>query len=430
MSIILENLTKRFGVVNVVHNVSFEISDGQLFVLLGESGSGKSTILRMIAGLIQPDSGCIHLNGKDVTHLPPQKRGTGFVFQDYSIFKHMTISENVGFGLRIRGLPPHERKERTDELLDLVGLSGLGERYSSQLSGGQRQRVALARALAYKPAVLLLDEPFGALDVRIRSQLRRNLKEIQQRLSVTTMLVTHDQDEAFELADQIGIIDHGRLIEIGSPEKLYQQPENEFTATFIGGGNVLAGRKKGGQIRLGAAWLPYPENAPRHEEDTPVRILFRPETVVIQHAPFQSDQPVYPLGQGKIIEQSFAGSMQKLVVAVDNLRGVRPLVPRLVYGQANANINVHLTTQGDAAETFETDQTAWIGLRNYHVLQPTGLKILVIMEQGSAAEQAAQTGARLAQAAHGTLTFMTLSKNVEETTDLANLFERADKYLA
>jgi sulfate transport system ATP-binding protein len=221
MSIILAGVVKRFGDHLVVNSVNLEIEKGELFVLLGGSGSGKSTILRMIAGLTIPDSGRIELNGVDVTHIPPQLRKTGFVFQNYSIFRHMTVSENVEFGLRIRNVSVDERKQRRDELLDLVGLAGLGSRYSDQLSGGQRQRVALARALAYNPEVLLLDEPFGALDVKIRAQLRESLKEIQEKLDVTTILVTHDQEEAFELADRIGIIEKGSLIEIGDPEELY-----------------------------------------------------------------------------------------------------------------------------------------------------------------------------------------------------------------
>jgi sulfate transport system ATP-binding protein len=201
--------------------VSLEVKDGELFVLLGASGSGKSTILRLIAGLTPSDSGNIVLHGRDVTHLAPQLRSTGFVFQNYSLFRHMTLAENIEFGLKIRKVPPEERTRRCEELLDLVGLGGLGARYPSQISGGQQQRVALARALAYQPGVLLLDEPLGALDVKIRAQLRRSLKEIQRRLWVTTIRVTHDQEEAFELGDRIGVLNDGVLLEVGQPEALY-----------------------------------------------------------------------------------------------------------------------------------------------------------------------------------------------------------------
>src|SRR4051812_16750493 len=198
MSISLNDVTKNFGDQEVVKGLSLEINQGELFVLLGSSGSGKSTLLRMIAGLTRLDAGQICLGERDVTNLPTQQRGVGFVFQNYSLFKHMTVSENIAFGLEIRRMPRAQRKQRVQELLDLIDLSEYGNRMPSQLSGGQQQRVALARALAPEPEVLLLDEPFGALDVKIRSQLRQNLREIQQRLGITAILVTHDQDEAFE----------------------------------------------------------------------------------------------------------------------------------------------------------------------------------------------------------------------------------------
>ncbi|HET9795762.1 MAG TPA: ABC transporter ATP-binding protein, partial [Thermoanaerobaculia bacterium] len=224
MSIVLDGLTKRFGTQPVVDRLTLELRDGELFVLLGSSGSGKSTVLRLIAGLLPPDAGRIVLHDRDVTGLPPQQRGVGFVFQNFSIFRHMTAAKNIEFGLRIRGVRSADRARRREELLDLVGLGGLGGRYAHQLSGGQLQRVALARALAYEPAVLLLDEPFGALDAKIRSQLRRSLREVQQQLSVTTILVTHDQEEAFEVGDRIGVLERGRLLEGGTARTLYERP--------------------------------------------------------------------------------------------------------------------------------------------------------------------------------------------------------------
>jgi sulfate transport system ATP-binding protein len=224
MSIQLHQISKRYAGLAVVDQVSLDIADGELFVLLGTSGSGKSTLLRIIAGLSQPDQGRIILHGRDVTQLPPQARGTGFVFQNYSIFRHMSVSENIEFGLKLRRVPSAVRVQKCKELLDLVGMSGLGRRYADQLSGGQQQRVALARALAYEPDVLLLDEPFGALDLKTRAQLRRNLREVQRKLGVTTILVTHDQDEAFDLADRIGVLSRGKLLETGEPESLYRKP--------------------------------------------------------------------------------------------------------------------------------------------------------------------------------------------------------------
>src|SRR5713226_817205 len=278
MSIVLDQISKRFGGQWVVDNVSLEVADKELFVLLGSSGSGKSTILRMISGLTEPTRGRVLLHGTDVSHLPPQQRGTGFVFQNYSLFRHMTVAENIEFGLRIRKSPKEERTRRREQLLDLVGLAGFGGRYAPQLSGGQQQRVALARALVYEPDVLLLDEPFGALDVKIRAQLRRVLKEIQQRLGVTTILVTHDQEEAFELADRIGAVERGRLLEVGRSEELYERPRSLFAATFLGAGTVLVGRARDGQARFGSLTLPIPDDAP-HDEGAAVQLLFRPEHV-------------------------------------------------------------------------------------------------------------------------------------------------------
>lgn len=427
MSIVLKDLTKRFGHAIVVHNVSMEIEDGELFVLLGGSGSGKSTILRMIAGLAEPDAGRIELDGKDVTYQPPQARGTGFVFQNYSIFRHMTAAENVDFGLRIRKVSTEERRQRAEELLDLVGLTGLGARYADQLSGGQQQRVALARALAYRPAVLLLDEPFGALDVKIRAQLRKSLKDIQKQLKVTTILVTHDQEEAFELADRIGVIERGRLIEVGSPEELYHRPHDEFTATFIGGGNVLVGRKKGDHIRLGGTMLPMRGDAPPHEEGAPVRILFRPETVAVQPQPFEPKGGMHVLGQCQVVEQVFSGSLVRTVLSVEDLRGVRPLNPPPAYGQATTHIVAVQTSIENQVQVLSPGQPLWIALQEYHILDPTGLKILIFSDATSGGEAATDAGCRLAQAAGGPVTLLDLVDRVESIPKARERLEKLDR---
>src|ERR1041385_7624188 len=217
MSIILDQLTKRYEGHPVVNRLSLEIANGEFFVLIGPSGSGKSTVLRMIAGLNTVDEGRVVLHGRDVTSATPQQRGVGFVFQHYALFQHMTVADNIEFGLRVRKAPVVQRQKRRDELLELVGLAGLGGRLPTQLSGGQQQRVALARALAHQPEVLLLDEPFGALDAKIREELRRAIREIQRAVGITTILVTHDQEEAFSMADRIGVMDRGRLQEVGEP---------------------------------------------------------------------------------------------------------------------------------------------------------------------------------------------------------------------
>ena len=413
MSIRLEGLTKRYGGMPIVNDVTLEIEDGELFVLLGGSGSGKSTILRLIAGLIEPEAGHIQINGRDVTWLAPQARGTGFVFQNYSIFRHMTVAENVAFGLRIRRVALAERQRRSDELLELVGLTGLGARYADQLSGGQQQRVALARALAYNPAVLLLDEPFGALDVKIRQQLRRSLKDIQRQLKVTTVLVTHDQEEAFELADRIGVIERGHLTETGPPMELYHRPRTEFVATFVGGGNVLAGREEGGQIRLGTLQLPLPSDSPAHETGAAVRVLFRPETVQLQAEAFAPDSGYLSLGRCQVVEHIFSGPLERIVLEVDSLRGARPLAPTPVYGQRAPRIEARLPSQATVADRLEVGQSLWAGLQSYHVLAPTGLKVLIGVTGSPYDAAATGFGCQLAQAAAGPTTLLGVAEVAE-----------------
>src|SRR5689334_14411653 len=256
MSIMLEQLNKRYEGPPVVNNVTLEVLDGEFFVLLGPSGSGKSTILRMIAGLAGVDQGRVLLRGRDVTRLPPQERGVGFVFQNYALFRHMSVAENVEFGLKIRNVAAAARRRKRDELLELVGLAGLGGRMPRQLSGGQQQRVALARALAHQPEVLLLDEPFGALDAKVRLDLRRTIREIQRELGITTLFVTHDQEEAFELADRLAVLSFGRLLEAGPPDELYLRPETEFVATFLGTANLMVGEATAEGVRLGPVQFP------------------------------------------------------------------------------------------------------------------------------------------------------------------------------
>jgi sulfate/thiosulfate transport system ATP-binding protein len=406
MSIVMTDLAKRFGQNLIVNHVSLEIDDGELFVLLGGSGSGKSTILRMIAGLLVPDSGKIELNGRDVTYLPPQARGTGFVFQNYSIFRHMTVSDNVEFGLRIRGRPKAERRQRSEELLDLVGLAGLGSRFPDQLSGGQQQRVALARALAYRPEVLLLDEPFGALDVKIRAQLRESLKEIQRTLGVTTILVTHDQEEAFELADRIGVIERGYLIEVGSPEKLYHRPQSEFVATFVGKGNVLVGRKEGNLIRLGTISLPIPEGTPAHDSGAPARILFRPEAVAVSVEPFDPQSDELVLGKGRVISQVFTGAVQRIRLEMESLQGVRPVAPPPPYGGRTTIIEAQVPSQADINGLIMPGQELWVGLQDYHVLAPSGLKVLICTDGSPTGAAAVDFGLKLAQTTKGPTTLL------------------------
>ena len=239
MSIAVRQVSKRFGSYVALDEVSLAIASGSLTALLGPSGSGKSTLLRVIAGLETPDRGDVSILGEDVTGIPPQKRGVGFVFQHYAAFKHMTVRDNVGFGLRIRKRPKKEIAERVKELLGLVQLDGFADRYPAQLSGGQRQRMALARALAVEPKVLLLDEPFGALDARVRKELRAWLRRLHEEVHVTTVLVTHDQEEAMDVADRVAVMNDGIIEQTGKPRDLYEHPANEFVMSFIGPVNRL-----------------------------------------------------------------------------------------------------------------------------------------------------------------------------------------------
>jgi sulfate/thiosulfate transport system ATP-binding protein len=234
MSIVVDSVSKRFGDFVALDDVSLEVRDGSLTALLGPSGGGKSTLLRVIAGLEQPDSGRVRIAGEDATLKPPQRRNVGFVFQHYAAFKHMTVRKNVAFGLTIRKRPKDEIDGRVDELLKLVHLEGFAHRYPSQLSGGQRQRMALARALAVQPRVLLLDEPFGALDATVRKELRAWLRRLHDEVHVTTVFVTHDQEEAMEVAEQIVVLNQGLVEQVGSPRDLYERPANEFVMRFIG----------------------------------------------------------------------------------------------------------------------------------------------------------------------------------------------------
>jgi sulfate transport system ATP-binding protein len=241
VGIVVRNLAKRFGRFQAVEGVSFEVPTGQLVALLGPSGSGKSTILRIIAGLEPADTGDVELTGEAATHLPVQRRGVGFVFQHYALFRHMTIRQNIAFGLEVNKPRParSEIQARVDELLGLVQLQGYADRYPAQLSGGQRQRVALARALAPRPKVLLLDEPFGALDSKVRDELRTWLRRLHDEVHVTSLFVTHDQQEAFEVADQIVVLNKGKVEQMGPPQELYEHPATPFVTEFLGSVNVL-----------------------------------------------------------------------------------------------------------------------------------------------------------------------------------------------
>ena len=242
MSIDLHGISKTFGDFHALRDVTVGLERGKLTALLGPSGGGKSTLLRIVAGLEVPDAGRVYLDGADMTDVPARRRGIGFVFQHYAAFPHLTVRDNVGFGLKIRRVDNATMKRRVDELLGLVHLDGLADRYPSELSGGQRQRMALARALAVQPTLLLLDEPFGALDVKVRQELRTWLRELHEQVNATTVFVTHDQEEAMELADQIVLINDGRIEQVGTPDELYDHPANAFVMSFLGATTQLGSR--------------------------------------------------------------------------------------------------------------------------------------------------------------------------------------------
>jgi putative spermidine/putrescine transport system ATP-binding protein len=235
----LENVKKNYGSVVAVAGVDLVVKEGEFFTLLGPSGSGKTTLLRLIAGFERPDSGRIELGGRDVTSVPPHLRDTNTVFQDYALFPHMTVAQNIGYGLRVKGVPNAERRQRVERALRMVRLVGLDQRRPNQLSGGQRQRVALARAVINEPEVLLLDEPLGALDLKLRQEMQLELKRIQQEVGITFVYVTHDQEEALTMSDRMAVMANGKIEQIGSPVEVYEQPATEFVAGFIGISNVL-----------------------------------------------------------------------------------------------------------------------------------------------------------------------------------------------
>lgn len=276
MSILVQDISKRFGDFQAVDQVNLEVLSDSLVALLGPSGSGKSTLLRIMAGLEKPDHGQVWIENEDATFRSVQERKIGFVFQHYALFKHLTVRQNITFGLNIRKVPKHVIKKKADELLDLIQLHGLGDRYPSQLSGGQRQRVALARALAAQPRTLLLDEPFGALDAKVRKELRTWLRELHEKVHVTTIFVTHDQEEAMEVADKVVIMNKGKVEQIGTAADIYDHPASEFVMRFIGETNIISKARY---------HFPHLEVEDHHQ------VFLRPHDVLIQSEPDESFAP-------------------------------------------------------------------------------------------------------------------------------------------
>lgn len=315
MGIVVRRLSKRYGTFQAVNDVSFEVPEGQLVALLGPSGSGKSTILRIIAGLETAETGTVELTGEDATAVPIQRRGVGFVFQHYALFRHMTVRENIAFGLKVRKLPRAEIRARVDELLDLVQLSGYASRYPSQLSGGQRQRVALARALAPQPKVLLLDEPFGALDAKVRDELRTWLRRLHDEVHVTSLFVTHDQQEAFEVSDQVVVLNRGRIEQMGPPQVLYEKPATPFVTEFLGSVNVLSVPEAHAEY----GWLPgHSASAGFDRGGGPLSIYVRPHDLEL--TPDQNGGPSWPCRVARVTP---LGGLIRLDVTLTDGKDVR-----------------------------------------------------------------------------------------------------------
>ncbi len=383
MSIELRGVTKSFGGVTVVRGMDLHIASGELCVLLGPSGSGKSTLLRIVAGLEEPDSGGVLLYDEDVTRADPRRRGIGFVFQHYALFRHLTVAENVEFPLRVRKVPRRERRSRREELLELVGLTGYGRRRPGQLSGGQQQRVALARALASAPRVLLLDEPFGALDARIRVELRHAIRRIHRELGITTVFVTHDQEEAFALADRLAVLADGRLLEVGAPDDLYLHPRHERVATFLGDANVLVGEASDRGVRLGEVELPLGVTAEKAPGGR-VRVVFRPEDVQLGAAGGGAAE----LGLATVEEATFAGSFEKLRLRLPIPPGVRGVAPPAPFGSAFVWLDA-LRPQPEARRLpLAIGDRVPVAVRRVHVLASAALRLLVLGDGGAGAARA------------------------------------------
>jgi ABC-type Fe3+/spermidine/putrescine transport system ATPase subunit len=309
-------ISKRFGKASVLENISFDVAEGEVLVLLGASGSGKTTILRIIAGLEMPYTGKVILHGRDVTELPARERGVGVIFQSYALFPKMTVEKNIGYGLRIRKRKRKEIRKTVNELLSLVQLEEHRKKYPSQLSGGQQQRVAIARTLAYKPEVLLFDEPFGALDTQTRVHLRREIRALLKKVNVPSIFITHDQEEALELGDRVAVLNVGHIEQIGTPFEIYNYPATEYVATFLGAANVLEAIVRKDSLEVDSTRIPATLDNEKFREGDCVKIVFRPEDVSLSRGDFPRSGQAR-LASGRIEEITFVGAYERLRLRLD-----------------------------------------------------------------------------------------------------------------
>ena len=347
------DLNKRFGDATVLDKINFSVDQDEIVVLLGASGSGKTTILRIIAGLEMPDSGMVVLHGRNVTEMPARERGTGVIFQSYALFPKMTVEKNIGYGLKIRGTKTKIVKAKVDELIELVHLEEHRKKFPSQLSGGQQQRIAIARALAYEPEVLLFDEPFGALDAQIRTRLRREIRQLLKQIKVPSIFITHDQEEALELADRIAVLNKGRIDQIGTPFEVYNQPKTEHVATFLGAANIMSGEVKDGKFLADCGAEIEIDKDVNAREGEKVKMVFRPEDVFLRRAE-NLRQPYTKLCDGVVREVNFVGSFERVAVGID--------VPGLD--------TIFVTRPKSETATFplHAGQTVPIGIVRYRIL--------------------------------------------------------------
>jgi sulfate transport system ATP-binding protein len=347
MSISIKNVSKRFGNFAAVDNVTLEVPNGELVALLGPSGSGKTTLLRIIAGLEVADEGSVLHHEEDVTSYSPRDRKVGFVFQHYALFRHMTIADNIGYGLRVRGVPKPERLARVNELLKLIRLDNFGGRYPSQLSGGQRQRVALARALAARPAVLLLDEPFGALDAKVRQELRQWLRRLHEEIHVTSVFVTHDQEEAFEVSDRVVVMNQGKIEQVGAPAEVFEHPANAFVMDFLGNVNVFRGSVEGGKPIIHPSEAPPPDSA---RSAVGADVYVRPHELSIEHK--KNGEAAI---EAKVVHVNPTGSRTKV-----ELRAL----------EFDQMIMAELTSERYAELGLKTGDVVYVSARRAHVFTP------------------------------------------------------------
>ena len=359
----VRSISKKFGGAVVLDDVSFDVSEGESIVLLGASGSGKTTILRIIAGLETPDSGEVILHNRNVTHLPARERGVGVIFQAYALFPKMNVEQNIGYGLRLRGRPKAEIKNKVDELIELVNLQEHRKKFPSQLSGGQQQRVAISRALAYNPEVLLFDEPFSALDAQIRQRLRGEIRTLLKKIKVPAIFITHDQEEALELGDRIAVLNAAKIEQIGTPFDVYNKPETEYVATFLGAANLLLGLIYEGKVSVGNVYINTEEDAKNFRNGQSVKLVFRPEDICLSKTGLPENCDF--LAEGFVEETNFVGAFERLSVRL-NLSAKLSVNERI--NENNVPIIVTRPKPEATAQPLVPEDRVFVGLTSFRIL--------------------------------------------------------------